>query len=277
MGCVLVIKVGVLVELENIRENLERARGHGFECAQICSWDIDSFTNELAQQVKSAIRDTGVAVKTFWCGWPGPTVWNLTEGPLTLGLVPEAYRQKRTEVLLKGVEFAYKCGIYQIATHAGFIPEDPNDRLYSGTLVALKQIVRACRANDMFFLFETGQETPTTLLRTIEDLGGDNVGINFDTGNLIMYGKGNPVDALDVFGQYVRDFHCKDGMYPTNGRQRGVEKPLGEGKTDWPLLIRKLKQLGYDGPLTIEREISGPRQTEDILKAKKLLEGLLAE
>ena len=271
------IKVGVLVGLNNIRESLLRAKGHGFECAQICSWNIDGFTDEHAAEVKSAIEETGVAVKTFWCGWPGPAAWNFTDGPLTLGLVPETYRYIRTEAILKGVEFAYKCGIYQIATHAGFIPEDQNDRLYTGTLVALKQIVRACQKRDMCFLFETGQETPTTLLRTIEDLGSDNVGINFDTGNIILYGKGNPVDALDVFGKYVRDFHCKDGMYPTNGRHLGVEKALGEGKTDWPKLIKKLKELGYDGPMTLEREISGDKQTEDILMAKTLLEGLLAE
>jgi sugar phosphate isomerase/epimerase len=129
----------------------------------------------------------------------------------------------------------------------------------------------------MCFLFETGQETPTTLLRAIEDLGGENVGINFDTGNIILYGKGNPVDALDVFGQYVRDFHCKDGFYPTDGRRLGAERALGEGKVDWPKHIKKLKELNYDGPMTIEREISGEKQTEDILKAKQLLEGLLAE
>lgn len=271
------IKVGVLVGLENIRENLERAKSHGFECAQICSWNIGSFTDDLAREVKSAIADSGVAVKTFWCGWPGPAAWNFTDGPLTLGLVPEAYRYVRTEALLKGVEFAEKCGILQVATHAGFIPEDMNDRLYSGTLIALKQIVGACRKRDMYFLFETGQETPTTLLRAIEDLGGENVGINFDTGNIILYGKGNPVDALDVFGQYVRDFHCKDGMYPTDGRCLGAERALGEGKVDWEKLVKKLKELNYDGPMTIEREISGPKQTEDILRAKKLLEDLLAK
>lgn len=271
------MKVGVLVGLNNIRESLERLKGYGFECAQICSWDIPSFTDEMAAEVRSAMADTGIKIITLWCGWPGPAAWNFTDGPLTLGLVPECYRFERTQALLKGVEFAHKCGLKQIATHAGFIPEDCNSEVYKGTLVALKQVVRACKRYDMNFLFETGQETPVTLLRTIEDLGGENVGINFDTGNIVLYGKGNPNDALEVFGKYVKDFHCKDGLYPTNGRELGHEVPLGQGKADWPRLIRQLKDLGYDGPLTIEREISGEQQTKDILAAKEMLERLVAE
>ena len=128
------MKVGVLVGLADIRANLERVKSYGFESAQICSWAIDTFTDEMAAEVKSAIADTGVEVRTFWCGWPGPASWTFYDGPLTLGLVPEAYRHIRTEALLKGVEFANRCGIRQIATHAGFIPEDMNDTLYRGTL-----------------------------------------------------------------------------------------------------------------------------------------------
>ena len=127
------------------------------------------------------------------------------------------------------------------------------------------------------FWFETGQETPITLLRTIHDIGTDNLGINLDPANLLMYGKANPVDALDVFGQYVRGVHAKDGEYPTNGRQLGVEKPLGEGRVNFPALLTKLKALGFSGALTIEREISGPQQIADIQKAKQMLTALLQD
>jgi len=109
----------------------------------------------------------------------------------------------------------------------------------------------------------------------IEDLGGEHLGINLDPANLLMYGKANPVDALDVFGQYVMGVHAKDGEYPTNGRELGVEKPLGEGRVGFPELIAKLKALGYTGALTIEREISGPKQVEDIKRAIEVLSGLI--
>ena len=131
------------------------------------------------------------------------------------------------------------------------------------------------KANGQYFLFETGQETPVTLLRTIEDIGTDNLGINLDPANLILYGKANPVDALDVFGKYVRDVHAKDGLYPTDGKHLGRETPLGEGKVDFPRLIAKLREVGYDGSLTIEREISGEQQLKDILRGKALLEELI--
>ena len=114
-----------------------------------------------------------------------------------------------------------------------------------------------------------------TLLRAIEDIGTDNLGINYDTANLILYGKANPVDGLDVVGAYVRSLHAKDGFYPTNPKELGREVPIGEGKVDFPRLIRKLKDIDFKGHITIEREISGPKQTEDILKSKKFLEELI--
>jgi L-ribulose-5-phosphate 3-epimerase len=115
------------------------------------------------------------------------------------------------------------------------------------------------------------------LLRTIRDVGLDNLGVNLDTANLILYGKGNPVDALDVIGKYVRGLHAKDGMFPTDPDHLGEEVAIGRGKVDFPALIRRLKQLNYDGPITIEREIEGPQQTEDIFKSKQYLEKLIRE
>ena len=151
-------------------------------------------------------------------------------------------------------------------------------RLYTVGLIpssALKVLAGHCKVNGQHFLFETGQETPTTLLRAIEDIGTGNLGINLDPANLILYGKANPVDALDVIGKYVMDIHAKDGLYPTNGRQLGVETPLGEGKVNFPALVARLKELGYDGTFTIEREISGEQQKKDIISAKAILESLI--
>ena len=120
-----------------------------------------------------------------------------------------------------------------------------------------------------------------TLLRAMQDIersvGEGTVGINLDPANLILYGKGNPVDALDVFGKYVGGVHGKDGLYPTDGNHLGRETPLGQGKVNYPAFIRRLKEVGYTGPITIEREISGEEQTRDILAAKALLEKLDAD
>ena len=127
------------------------------------------------------------------------------------------------------------------------------------------------KANGQLFLFETGQETPVTMLRTIQAIGEENVGINFDTANLMLYGKANSTDAIETFGKYVRDTHIKDGFYPTDGMKLGKQVPVGEGKADIRAIIRGLDKVGYQGSFTIEREITGEQQIKDIIKARDIL------
>ena len=83
------------------------------------------------------------------------------------------------------------------------------------------------------------------------------------------------VDALEVFGEYVRGVHGKDGKYPTDGHLLGEEVPIGQGKVNYPVFIERLKEVGYDGDITIEREISGEEQKKDILAGKEYLEQLI--
>jgi L-ribulose-5-phosphate 3-epimerase len=270
------LKLGVIVGFNgDAFTPLKKVADLGLPTCQLSCWNVDVLTPENAKKVKEASEELGVQITTVWTGWPGPTAWNFTEGPLTLGLVPPVYRYVRVEALKRGSDFAKIIGAPGITTHVGFIPENSSDPNYPGLIVSLKEITNYCRANGQFFAFETGQETPVTLLRAIEDIGTDNLGINLDPANLILYGKANPVDALDVFGKYVIGLHAKDGLYPINGRELGKEVPLGEGKVNFPVLIPKLKECGYKGAVTIEREIGGPQQIADINKAVKLLTPLL--
>ena len=185
--------------------------------------------------------------------------------------MPPAYRGMREQELLLGSAFAEKIHVSQIATHVGFLPENYYDPDFRGTVAVLRRICKIMAERGQTFLFETGQETPVTVLRAIEEIGLENVGINFDTANLILYGKGNAADAVLVFGKYIRDTHIKDGFYPTNGTELGKEAPAGEGLADLPLVLKRLKEAGYTGPFTIEREISGEKQIADIKHARDLL------
>lgn len=266
------MKIGVLMTLEEAKNRIALATEMGIHSCQLCSWDLSKHTDEMAEEILGLLEKYDMEVSTFWAGWSGPQAWNFTEGPLTLGLLPTPYRHRRVQELKAGADFAHKLGIKQVATHAGFIPENPHDTQYAEMMDALRDLAEHLKKNGQYLLFETGQETPVTLLRAIGDIGTGNLGINLDTANLILYGKGNPVDALDVFGQYVMDLHIKDGLFPTDGWKLGDEVAVGEGKADFPRIIEKLKALGYDGALTIEREISGEKQIEDIIKAKALLE-----
>jgi len=224
-----------------------------------------------------AVAATGIEITTVWAGWDGPCEWNFTDGPATIGLVPPAYRYSRLCALKKASEFARMIGVKKVVTHVGFIPENPDDPNFTGTVAALRDLCRFMSEREQYFLFETGQETPVTMLRTIQAIGMDNVGINFDTANLILYGKANTLDALDVFGQYVMETHIKDGLYPTDGMQLGAETPAGQGKANLPAVIKKLGELGYTGTLTIEREITGDQQKKDIAMARDLLKQWMAE
>lgn len=270
------IKLGVMVQLTaNVREEFKKIKEMGFPTCQLVCWDRNLFNKKSVRKVKEAIEEFAIEITAFWCGWEGPAYWNFYEGPGTLGLVPPSYRFKRMETLNMGSDFAKEIGVSDIVTHVGFLPINPNDPDYLGVVNALKYVVSHCRDNDQYFLFETGQETPVTLRRVIEDIGLNNLGVNLDPANLLMYGNGNPVDALDVFGEYVRGVHAKDGEYPTDGNNLGAEKPLGEGRVDYPLLIDKLREHNYNGALTIEREIQGEQQIKDIKAGKKYLESLL--
>ena len=205
----------------------------------------------------------------------GKTVWDFYQGPLTIGIVPPATRVARIDALKRASDLGKKLGIEAVHTHCGFIPENPNDPLYNDAVVAIRDVASYCKSNGQTFMMETGQETPITLLRAIEDTGVDNVRVNLDTANLILYDKGEPVGALDVIGKYVHGLHAKDGLYPTDPKKLGKEVAIGEGRVDFPAVIDGLKKLNYTGPITIEREISGPKQEADLRASKKFLEKLI--
>ena len=274
------MKIGVCVSLatmDGIEQRLITLQDSGFDNCQLISWNTELWTSENSEILKSLLEKYNITVSAFWCGWQGPVVWDFYDGQLTLGLVPAEYRQMRIQNLCDGADFAHKLGITDVVTHMGFIPENPYDPNFNSFCVAVRTVAQHLKENGQYLLFETGQETPVTMLRCFEQVGMDNLGINLDTANLILYGKANPVDALDVFGKYVRNLHAKDGRYPVNGHDLGVETQIGQGKVDFRALFTKLHELGYDSYVTIEREISGEQQLKDILESKVYLERIISE
>lgn len=271
------MNLGVLFQLKkdvDVLAKFEEIKAMELQSCQITVWDMDLYTEEMAAKIVEAKEKTGIEVSTLWAGWTGPKEWNFTYGPVTLGLVPAAYRGTRLEDLRKAIPFAKAIGTKNIATHVGFLPTNPRDPDYVGTIGALRHLCREMKEQDLTFLFETGQETPVTLLRAIEDIGTGNVGINFDTANVILYGMANALDSWNTFGKYVKDMHIKDGVFPTDGNNLGKEVAVGEGKADFPALVAQMKKDGYDGYITIEREIKGEKQIADIIKARDLLRSL---
>lgn len=274
------MKIGVCVnfnEIEGMSKKFQNLKAEGFDNCQLISWKPELWTDDNLEILKNLTEENGVTISAFWCGWEGPCVWNFYDGQITLGLVPPEYRTMRIKNLCDGADFAKKLGVTNVVTHMGFIPENPNDPQFAPFCVAVRQVAEHLKKNGQYLLFETGQETPVTMLRCFEKVGMENLGVNLDTANVILYGKANPVDALDVFGKYVRNIHAKDGLYPTNGHDLGREVRIGDGKVDFEALFKKLHELEYDSYVTIEREIEGEQQTEDIRHAKKYLENIINE
>ena len=240
---------------------IARVKAFGLSCCQV---SVGMAPPSLAGPLKAALAKYEIEATAVMTLGPGKMVWDFYQGPLTIGLVPPQTRAARIDALKRASDLARVCGIEAVHTHCGFIPENPNDPLYPETVKAIQNVAAYCQANSQTFLMETGQESPVTLLRAIQDAALGNIGVNLDTANLILYGKGDPVAALDVLGKYVRGLHAKDGFYPTDPKHLGLEAAIGAGRVDFPEVIRKLHQLHYTGPITIEREISGPRQEADI-------------
>jgi sugar phosphate isomerase/epimerase len=242
-----------------------------------CQAGTDDFSDRVYNALKAAGEKYGIEITAINTSGGPPNSYTFYEGPLTVGVVPPKYRQQRVDNYKRASDFAKRLDVPALHTHFGFIPENPNDPEYEGVVGALRNVASHVKGNGQMVLYETGQETPITMLRAITDVGVDNQFVNLDCANLILYGKGNPLDALDVIGHLVRGTHAKDGLFPTNPREIGKEVPIGKGKADFPKLLPRLKELGYTGPLTIEREISGPQQFEDIKMEKVYLEKLVAQ
>ncbi len=251
---------------------MAKVRDLGLPTSQV---HVGEFDADLVAKLRQALERHQIEATSLVVGGPGKEVWDFYQGPLTIGLVPRDTQAARIAHIKKASDFAKQCGIQAVQTHCGFIPENPNDPVYKETIAAMKEVVGYCKNNGQNFRYETGQETPITLVRAIQDVGLDNQGVNFDLANLILYGKANPVDAIELLCPYVQGIHAKDGLFPTNPKDLGKEVPIGKGKVDFPRLIERLKQLNYQGAVTIEREISGPQQVADVREAKNYLEKLI--
>ena len=184
--------------------------------------------------------------------------------------------EKAAELKIRGLDDDAKpakvLGCEVVAAHIGFVPEDASDPDYEDVVDVVREFTDYLAGNGQKLSLETGQETGPCLLRFLKDIGRDNVRVNFDPANMILYGSGDPIEALSLVGEHVIGVHCKDGTGPTEPDQLGTETPLGAGDVGIERFVQTLVDLGYAGPLTIEREITGEQQKADIIAARQLLE-----
>jgi L-ribulose-5-phosphate 3-epimerase len=271
--------LGLMIQPANGPETvLARVKDLGFSnCFLSLDGYLGQYSPALAKRIGDLLDKYQLTATSAEVVHPLPLVWDFQDGPSTIGLVPRATRAARIDALRQTSDFARLLGIPHLQTHCGFIPENPRDPLYDETVLAIRQVAQYCAGNGQEFLMETGQETPTTMLRALKDVDQPNLGVGLDTANLILYGKANPVDAVEIVGPYVRSVHAKDGKWPTNPMKLGEEVLIGSGDVDFATVFARLRSFGYTGAITIERETSGPQQIADVKAEKTYLENVLSK
>lgn len=266
---------GTLVRLQtadSAKASFEKLKESGFSYCQLV-YKPEKYTPEAADIIKSAAESTGVRIVSLFAGYyDGFTKWDMYEDYKLAGINSKKHGKKRIEYIKSAASFAVSIGVHDILIHAGFIANNPFSRDYKYMKKCLADFAGYCKKIGANVLLETGGESPVTMLRIIEDLGLGNIYVNLDTANLIMYGFGNPVDAVHTLGKHIRSMHIKDGVPPTEPNTLGAETPVGEGFVDFKRVFALLEKCGFDGPVIIEREITGDKQLEDLQKAIKYLD-----
>lgn len=257
-------------------ETIRELKALGARCGQI-GIAGDFPLAGAAAKWKAALEAENFPVVTAFCAYNGESYADVPTVQRTVGFIPPKTRAEREQRTYAVSDFAREAGITSIATHIGFVPEDESHPDYVAVRDLVRRICDHAAKNKQTFALETGQEAADTLLRFFMDVNRPNLGINFDPANMILYGTGDPVEALGTLAAQVVSVHAKDGDWPPKGvpGALGEEKPLGQGAVGMERFVRKLKSIGFKGPLNIEREVSDQKQRlADIAMGAKLLEEL---
>ncbi len=235
-------------------------------------------TEQNAAHFLERLNELGIELTAVFGGFEGESYADIPTTQRTVGLVPLDTRAARTAEMKAIADFAHQLNCSVVALHLGFIPHASiGDPAYDSILEVTREVCDHCRSLGQNLHLETGQETAEGLLTFLADVQRDNLFVNFDPANMILYGTGEPIEALRRIGAYVRSVHCKDALWSDRpGESWGQEVPLGQGQVNIESYLQTLLEIGYDGPLTIEREIpqDPARQKSEIGGAVELLEGL---
>ena len=255
-------------------EIVQMVKGLGVTCGQLGIDPDADLTPAGIEAWGRALEEQNFTLTAVFPGYRGESYADIPTVQTTVGFVPPATREEREKRTYECSDFAKALGVGEVATHIGFLSEDRDGPDYVAVRDMVRRVCDHCRRNGQRFGLETGQESATALRNFIRDVDRGNLGINFDPANMILYGCGEPLEALDMVKERVISVHCKDALWPKEKGIWGTEVPLGQGDVGMDRYVAKLRGIGYRGPLSIEREITGEEQRGDIREAIALLERL---
>jgi L-ribulose-5-phosphate 3-epimerase len=271
------MEVGVMFWAE--RDHLAEIKSLGVRCGQLGiagGMDLDQTAGE---DWKTALKQEDFTLVTVFAAYNGESYADIPTVQRTVGFIPPETRQEREERTKQVSDFAAVLGVRSIACHVGFVPEDHEHPDYIAVREMVRRICDHAGHHLQTFALETGQEPAATLLSFFKDVDRPNLRINFDPANMILYGTGDPIEALRLLAPHVVSVHCKDGDWPPQNvpGALGSERPLGKGSVGMERFVNTLKEIKFTGPLNVEREAENQEERiRDIREAVGLLERLRA-
>lgn len=260
------------------RDELATVVGFGVRTGQLVVHGGLTLDETVAAQWKAALAAAGFTLVTIFAAYEGEDYADIPTVQRTVGFIPPATRAAREQRTLDISDFAARLGVGSIACHIGFVPEDESDPDYVAVRAMVRRVCDHAAGHGQTFALETGQERAEVLLHFIRDVDRPNLRINFDPANLILYGTDEPIGALRKLAPLVVSVHCKDGDGPPAGKPGalGSERPLGKGSVGIPKFVAALKEIGFSGPLNVERETENQQERlVDIANGVKLLRTLV--
>lgn len=267
-------KVGVCswsLQVKNISELNGFTNKLGIQNVQIACGDPHHASWDEGDDMPIKAKNASFKLTGAMLGFPGEDYTSPQTIEKTGGFGDPATRPERLERFKWSLLRVQDLGVNDIMFHAGFIPSinDAGRKSFLQTLETVSTLANNIGVN---VSFETGQESSELLFTTLKELDRSNLFVNFDPANMLLYDQGNPIEAVEMLGKYIRSVHLKDANRPKIKGQWGEEVVLGKGEVNIPLFLKTLKKIGYSGPMSIERE-AGSQQDRfnDILQAVEYL------
>jgi L-ribulose-5-phosphate 3-epimerase len=242
----------------------------GLEHAQVALWPIVGLDDKRTFQELGILKKSGLTFTAAAMGFPGEDYSTIDAIRRTGGYAPDDDWDVRRRLSAQAAQLAAELGIRKISAHIGFVPA-PEEPGYNQIKDRVRRVAEIFKGHDIDLLLETGQERADELLAFLHDVQAPNVFINFDPANMILYGAGDPIEAVQTLGRHVRHVHVKDGTASAKpGREWGEEVPFGTGEVGPERFLGALQRIGYRGPLVIERE-AGDQRAADVRTAIETL------
>src|ERR1022692_753950 len=226
---------------------------------------------EVWSQTEALFSQDDITIVSGMFGCAGEDYSTLETIRLTGGIAPDEAWEKNLKNIEATASLAARMDLKLVTFHAGFLPHDESDPHFAKMLKRLAEVADIFAAQKISLGLETGQETATALAALLQKLKRPNVGANFDPANMILYNKGNPIEALRVLGPWIHQVHIKDALRTKVPGTWGEEVAVGTGEVDWRAFFETLKQLKFTGNFVIERE-AGAQRIADIRAARDVVE-----